>query len=392
MPSRRSLLTTAGSALSAGFAGCLNSSYDDTANAAGDATDWPMAAHDRQHTRYIPDGPAPTDGVTERWSVPTGLASAPSVVAGDTVFATLGADVVAFDAETGEQRWSVTPDNGSASYWASPAVADDIAYIAGDEQVRAFDVESGEKLWSRSFGEPTTASPTLGLDDRGVFVAAGETVFRLDSETGETEWKRELFGRIRQSIAVAPTFAVVVSNGGDVYALSADNGTGFWQTALPSRSECVPTIAGQTTYIGCFDGRVYAINDLGEVAWHTEIGGFAKGGLGVADGTVYADGGRRLHALSTDGGEKQWHVGIGTIGDHPPVIVDDTVYVGGDRLRALKPGGGVGIGGARLEAARFTADLGGSVGSIAAADGSLYAHVGPGEDDDESRLVRLDPA
>ena len=392
MPSRRDLLASAGTALTVGVAGCSHDGYDDAADAAGDATDWPMAAHDRQHTRYIPDGSGPTAGVTGRWSVPVGLASAPPVVAGDTVLAALGADLVAFDAESGERRWSVAPDNEGASYWASPAVADGTAYVAGDERVRAFDVASGDQLWGRSFDEPTTASPTLGYENRGVFVAAGETVLRLDEKTGETEWSREVFGRIRQSIAVAPPFAVAVSDGGDVYAFGSDSGDGFWQVALPSRSECMPTIVGETTYVGCFDGRLYAINELGERVWRTDIGGFAKGGIGVADGTVYADGGRELHALSTDGGDRRWQVGLGTTGDHPPVVVDETVYVGGDRLRALKPGGGVGLGSLRVEAARFTADLGGPVGAMAAADGSLYAHVGPGPSDEEGRLARLDPA
>lgn len=138
---------------------------------------------------------------------------------------------------------------------------------------------------------------------------------------------------------------------------------------------------------------MYALGRRGQIEWSTAIGGFAKGGIGVADGTVYADGGRKLHALSVESGKNRWHVDVGTIGDHPPVIVGDTVYTGGDRLRALKPDGGVGTDGFRVEPARFTAEVGTYVGQLSAANGSLYAVVSQGTGDDQrTSLVRLDPA
>jgi outer membrane protein assembly factor BamB len=390
MPSRRAILASAGTALAVGSAGCLGGDgYDDAADAAGDATDWPMAGHDSNHTRYIPDGTAITDGVSERWRVEVDGGTAEPVVAGDTVLATVATDVVAFDVESGERRWSVEDDNQAASYWAAPAVADGTAYVGGDDALRAIEVESGEQVWERTVATDVTAAPTLGTDGRELFVAFGETVARLDPETGESEWERRLFGRVEQSLAVDPPFVVAVTRGGDVYALSTSDGDGFWRTGLPDASECVPTIADQRVYVGCFDGRVYAMRQRGQIEWDTDIGGFAKGGIGVADGTVYADGGRELHALSADGGGHQWRVGVGTIGGHPPVVVDDTVYVGGDRLRALRPGGGVGVRGIRVEPTRFSADLAEVVGHLSAADGSLYVHLADG---DERVLVRLDAA
>ena len=395
MPSRRSLLATIGAAGAAGIAGCSSSSgYDRAAMDAGDATDWPTAGHDRHHTRYIPDGTGPRSGVTERWRVPTGLHTAEPVVAGGTVFLVTGADVLALDAQTGEKRWSVAPENRAATYWAAPTVYEGVAYVAGDERVRAFDVDTGRERWAHEFGELTTATPTLSTSGTGLFVAAGETVARLDRETGAVDWQRRLFGQVRRAVAVRTLMVVVATEGGDVYALSADSGDGYWHTALPDYCQSTPTVVGDRTFVGCFDGNLYAIGGRGQVEWTTEIGGFAKGGIGVADGTVYADGGRELHAVDAESGERRWRVDVGTTGDHPPVIVGDTVYTGGDRLRALEPGGGIGTGDLRVGAARFTADVGRYVGPLSAANGSLYAAVVEWTDDDTGQryLIRFDPA
>lgn len=394
MPSRRSLLATVGAASVAGLAGCSsNSGYDRAARDAGDATDWPTAGHDRQHTRYVPDGTGPRSGVTERWRVGTGRHTAEPVVAGETAFATVSHDVLALDIETREERWSVAPENRAAVYWAAPTVYDGTAYVAGDRMVRAFDVETGEQRWVHESGRLTTAPPIVSASGTSLLVGSGETIVRLDRETGAVEWDRRLFGQIQGIAGTQSLPFVVATEAGDVYALSPSTGDGYWRTALPDYCQCGPTTVGGRTFVGCFDGNLYALGRRGQIEWTAEIGGFAKGGIGVADGTVYADGGRKLHALSADSGEKRWHVDVGTTGDHPPVIVGDTVYTGGDRLRALKPDGGVGTDGFRVEPARFTAEVGTYVGQLSAANGSLYAAVSQGTGDDQrTSLVRLDPA
>lgn len=246
IPSRRSFLATVGAASVAGSAGCSsNSGYDQAAEDAGDATDWPTAGHDRQHTRYIPDGTGPRSGVTERWRVEIGMHTAEPVVAGKTAFATVSHDVLALDLETGEERWLVAPENGAAVYWAAPAVHDGTVYVAGDRMVRAFDVETGDQQWVHELGKLTTASPTLGRAGHGLFVAGGETIARLDPDTGSVDWERQLFGQIREAPAVGSRLLVVPTEGGDIYALSPGSGDGYWRTELPDHCQCSPTTVGQ---------------------------------------------------------------------------------------------------------------------------------------------------
>lgn len=393
MPSRRQVLAATGGAVVAGLAGCAGRNHDGTAGASSDATGWPVPGHDAGNTRYVVDGRGPRDGVTTAWRTEIGLPTAAPTVADDTAFQPVGNDVLAVDVASGDVRWRVDPEEDAGVYWSAPAVHDGVAYLAGDDRVRALDVADGSERWTREFDSSLgEAAPTLAHGGDSLFVAAGETVYRLRVESGEVAWSRRLFGHVDRTMAHQPPFLFAVTRGGDVYALSATDGDGFWRTALPDSVGCVPTYGDGALYVGCFDGNLYAIDERGAIEWRTGIGGFAKGGVGVAGDAVYADGGRELHALDDDG-SKRWAVDVGTTGDHPPVIVGDTVYTGGEKLRALKPGGGVGLGGTRIEPARFTADLGNYVGPMAAADGSLYVTVSVGEDDAErTELRRLDPA
>lgn len=373
---RRAYLAAFGTVAAAGLAGCSGDSYDVAAQDAGDATDWPMPGHDPANTRYVPGGTAPRTGVKTAWRTEVLTPTGPPSVASDTVFLPVGNDLLAVDAASGEVRWRADPAENAAVYWSAPTVLDGVAYLVGDDRIRALDVEDGTEQWGYTFDEPTGyLAPTPGFGGDELFAAAGETVYRFDADTGNVEWSRDVFGQIRHTMAYQPGVLFVVTEGGDVYALLEGEGDGFWRTALPDLVQCPPTVADGRLYVGCFDGKLYALSERGAIEWSTEIGGFAKGGVGVAGGTVYADGSGGLHALDAETGDEQWSVDVGTTGDHPPVIVGDTVYTGGAKLRALKPGGGVGFLGARIEPTRFTADLGQYVGALAAADGSLYAAV-----------------
>lgn len=126
----------------------------------------------------------------------------------------------------------------------------------------------------------------------------------VDAETGEKRWTAE----VDVGSYVTPTLdadgeTLFVGGEGHVSALDA-YGDGYWRIDLPAKCQTPPTLAGRQVFVGTFDGFLHAIDTArASVAWSTEIGGFAKGGVAVADGTVYADGGRRLHAVDADSGE-----------------------------------------------------------------------------------------
>jgi outer membrane protein assembly factor BamB len=113
-----------------------------------------------------------------------------------------------------------------------------------------------------------------------------------------------------------------------------------------------------------------------------------------ADGTVYADGGRELHAIDAESGAKQWVFDVGSTGDHTPVVAGDTVYTTGDRLYALRPDGGLTNGLLSEGALRFTHRTGGYAGPTSVADGRLFvtARLGDETRNQTTALLILDPA
>ena len=395
MPSRRQLLATLGAtAVGTTTAGCLGSrnGHDAAADAAGDRVDWPTAGHDRANTNYVPDAPS-VRGVTRTGQFESGLNASQPVVVDGTLYHITDA-LRAIDVESGDRQWTVTPEERQGHFWAAPTVHDGTVYLAnGHQRVHAIDAETGANRWTTELDVGTRCSPTLDSDGEGLFVGGEGHVSRLDVETGDVEWTHELFGQFQETLAVDRQVVYAVTEGGELYALD-EYGDGYWRVDLPAKCQTPPTVVREMVYVGTFDGFVHAVDtSRANLAWSTEVGGFAKGGIAVADGTVYADGGRKVHAMDADSGEKQWSFDVGTTGDHTPVVAGDTVYTTGDRLYALKPDGGLTNGRVRQELVRFTHGTGGYAGPMSVADGRLFVHARLDDDDGNhsTALLTLDP-
>ena len=386
MPSRRHFLAAVTAAGTASVAGCSTRSYDAAADAAGDATDWPTDGHDVANTGYAPSTAPVTDPV-EAWRTETTMVSGPPVATGGRVYVPAGDHLLVLDADSGDELWRAETEGRGATFWAPPTVRDGVVYLGdGDAQVRAFDVETGDQLWRFETERGVYAAPTLA-DYQLVFGTGGERVYSLDPETGEERWHRDVFGDVMARVAVRPPSILVATTAGEVYSLSL-HGEGHWRRRLPDRIDCPPTLVGGTAYVGCNDGRIYALRTGrgGRTDWTADVGGFPKG-MAVARDTVYV-GGRHFHALDAESGRKRWyvrksgHVGV-------PAVADDTVYVGvSDRLYAYKSGGGVGGLGVRVAPNRWARKLGGVGYRVAAADGRVYAPVRL--DDESDALVALE--
>jgi outer membrane protein assembly factor BamB len=378
-----------------GLAGCFGSDrgHDAAADAAGDRTDWPTTGHDRANTNYVP-GASPIGGVTRARRFDSGLNASQPIVADGTLYHITDA-LRAIDVESGDRQWTVTPEDGQGNFWAAPTVHDGTVYLAnGHRRVHAIDAANGEKRWTTEIDVGSIVTPTIGHEGEGLFVGGEGHVSRLDTTTGDVEWTHDLFGQVTRTLAVDRQVVYAVTEGGELYALD-EYGDGYWRVDLPAKCQCPPTVVRDTVYVGTFDGRVHAVDtSRANLAWSTEIGGFAKGGIAVADGTVYADGGREIHAMDAETGEKRWAFDVGSTGDHTPVVAGDTVYTTGDRLYALKPDGGLTNGAVRRELIRFTHATGGYAGPMSVAEGRLFvtARLGETEGNTTTTLLVLDAA
>lgn len=393
VPSRRHFIAGTASAAGAALAGCLGESddLDFSPGTDGDA-DWPMARYDSANTAYNPDAKAPRDGVSERWRYDGGMVAGIPVVADGTVYLPTGDALVAIDSATGEERWRYVPDDHSR--FGSPVVHDGTVYAVSTtgDSVRAVGADSGEEVWSREGVAHTRAGVHLlaseYVDDPVLYTGTenGE-VFRLDPETGEVSWSTDLFGTIS---AFGYRFGAVYvgTYGGEVYAFGdtvdgVDGPTEGWRRKVGSAVETVlPDEEG--VLVDTFDGPLRCLQDAaraGKVRW---TAGRERAGTAPvdADGTVFAAGYEGASAIRENDGETEWELD-GEFHAVDPVAAGDTLYVG-DRhsVHALSLGGGLGAGGFRVNAERWSHDFGDAVvQSLVVADGAVFVTCNQGEAD-----------
>lgn len=392
MPSRRRVLSLAGTASVTALGGCLGFGSDDrpaysrpsteggppdpASHVFGSDGQWSSEGFDAANTRWDYGGSAPRDGGTVRWRRGVGRDGlrAPTVCDG-RVYLTETDRLMAVDATSGETRWELpgeTPPGGR------PSVAGDVVYTVADGVLRALDAGTGDRRWSRSFDGPTTMPATL--TGERLVVGDGEYVRVLSGSDGSEVWSRRLFGRVNYPATVAGTAAVVTTGGGGVFALR-DGGEGVFQQAVGAEVTAPATLGRDYLFVADEDGTLSALDGAtGATEWRAEG---ATGGDGVAytDSYVYAVDGATLRAFDTGTGEEHWTFDAGeTTGT--PSVVGDTLYVGGDRLYALDPTG-------RGDPVRFSMDLGGPVGpDVSAGDGVLFAPIATGE---SGEVVAVEP-
>ena len=253
------------------------------------------------------------------------------------------AQAVCLDAETGAVRWRfyVVPDRSrgaGGSIWTSPAIdeAANIVYfstgsvksysgndpILFTESLLAFDADTGELLW---YDQLRPADP-FDLDyschpmvfdavhparkqETRPCVAAGNKagMFCFNRYTGKKYWKAMLTnatnkgGPLVNSTAVAYNRVFIVSNSAGIRGrpamsvaagLHAYTGDIQWWVANPALIEGPVAVAGEVFYQGLQNGTLEAIDArTGEQLWKHDLPGPIRGGMSIANGSLYTSTG-----------------------------------------------------------------------------------------------------
>ncbi|NEB03075.1 PQQ-binding-like beta-propeller repeat protein [Streptomyces sp. SID13726] len=82
-------------------------------------------------------------------------------------------EVHALDAGTGEQRWSVRPQQARSDFRATPAIQGDTLYVAGDSHLYALNAATGEERWRAAADSDIRSAPALSDGTVSLVVAAG---------------------------------------------------------------------------------------------------------------------------------------------------------------------------------------------------------------------------
>ena len=173
---------------------------------------------------------------------------------------------------------------------------------------------------------PATVAPLVDDPVPSVREAATTARNRLSSEsaavTEHTEWRDWRMGRAD----AAGTGSVP---GGEPLSETVDF---QWGYDTPELASTIPTIAGDSIYVGDDDGRVLALAlEDGSERWGYQTGATVSTSPAVVADRVYtvnADG--MVYALEQENGERRWQVRLDSSVSIAPVVVDGVVYVGTD--------------------------------------------------------------
>lgn len=334
-------------------------------------------------TVSIADPPVPTDWATE---VGEAVFSSPTIV-GDTVFVGSGGigseemGIHALDATSGENRWSHATDSRVRT---APTVSDGrVIATQRDGTVLALDAVTGEEVWTVEFTGLRPTSPTIApiappegqTDSDGLVVVASGglsepgTVTAVDARTGDVIWEVETAWGSEGAPVVVPDGwnATVAGSGGQeadqelasngtvyvttengtVQALSATTGDTEWTAELGPATVTSPTVAGETVVVGATpdggedgesSGAVFAIDRTdGEVIWDRTLADEvavsvtaypgADGATGTHPTTLFATEDGTVTALNATAGQTRWETDIGHGPGAAPTVAGDRIYI-----------------------------------------------------------------
>jgi len=271
-----------------------------------------------------------------------GIRQSPALAGGRVYAASPSGELVAMDAASGKQLWSL---KGDQRWSGGPTVAEG-TLIAGtlEGDVVAFNPETGAERWRARASSEIISPPAIG---QGVAVVRANDgrLFGYSITTGERRWVYErgipsltLRGNGRPVIEGGAVF--VGYDGGVVVALKLDDGRLLWEQSVAEskgRTELERmvdidgdiVVAGSEVYVASFNSQIAALDaGSGRPLWTREMSVY--GGVNLAgDRLLVSDVAGTVWALDRRSGAAMWrndelaHRYLTT-----PVAINDHVVVG----------------------------------------------------------------
>ncbi len=202
-----------------------------------------------------------------KWTKSLGvpIRNSPTVAGGRIFVVTTEGRFYCLSTENGDELWSYRglPEHASLMSNVSPAVDGKIVvapYSSGE--VVAFDIETGQPRWSETLVKGRTRSPLNSLNNTsrpviadGVLYAVGHSgrMVATNVRDGRRLWQRDIAGV--QTPWVAGNAVYVVDLSGQMIALSRKDGAVRWVLKLPkARRWSGPVLAG---------GKLWAVSSKG---------------------------------------------------------------------------------------------------------------------------------
>jgi eukaryotic-like serine/threonine-protein kinase len=188
-----------------------------------------------------------------------GIQSSAVVADGVVYFGCRDSHLYALDAASGARRWAFA--TGDSWVISSPAVRDGVVYFATSDSglVQALDAGSGRALFSLDFKHwPFFSSPTLAGDFLYIGSHSGK-VLAIDLKRRQLAWAFQTDGALKNGATYTkadgtPNYRAAVSD-----SFYDQLVIGVERMMSVGAVLSTPVIAGDTLYVGSWDGQLYAI-------------------------------------------------------------------------------------------------------------------------------------
>ncbi len=210
--------------------------------------------------------------------LPTKVASSPALFGRRLYVSAYDRSVYGFDGWSGRLRWRTSAFSNNAEtrvlmslrslvkrrswweggYYATPAVSYGRLFVGVIDGVfSAFDAETGEHRWSRKLAGSIYGSAALWNETAYVGTTGG-TFYALSALTGRTIWQQQLSGKILGSPTVTNGRVYVSTTNRETFALNARTGKIVWRYWDGYYSPLV--VAGSRGFL-VGKGRIYIVEN-----------------------------------------------------------------------------------------------------------------------------------
>jgi len=261
---------------------------------------------------------------------------APIAVHKGVVFVgSLNGNLYAFDAKTGEEKWTYfidAPILGTANFHVTED-GKDVLYILNQEagNLYALDFHTSEKLWMSEFVERCDGSPSIG-NGRVVYGSCANALHVFSAEDGSllTEIELDPDSQVAGGVAIVGDSAFSGAHSGRLFHADLSSGKIVWiNESSEDEIFSTPAVTDTLVIFGSLDGYFYALDrNTGEEKWSFETDGITVSPV-VAGSKVIACSDGVIYILNVETGEQIWSYELSDEISSPG-IVDNMILVGAD--------------------------------------------------------------